>query len=338
VPGSTLTAQADDQIAKTRVTVDRSDVGVDLVLTPGARVAGRVIFEGTSRRPDGLEVVAVPPEQGGGPEPPRNNYQPARIRPDGSFRLTRLLGTLELRVVPDTRGWRPKSITAGGRSLLDIAVDFTGGEDLRDVVIVMTDRTAALTGSISSGSQTPLPASLSVLVFPRNSQQAHRARWLRPDQLGRFVVTDLSPGDYPSPPPRVDDLQWQNAAYLNRFRSAALMSRSGTARPGRSPSNGRVTMISRTLTSLALLGVVAAASGQPHRLPATVAASCGGCATGAATQPTGNRRQRRRSWACDRCRRSPAPDPRRHCRNQRGDHGDATGGNVQFSNCRRAPT
>ena len=49
---STLTAQADDQIAKTRVTVDRSDVGVDLVLTPGARVAGRVIFEGTSRRPD----------------------------------------------------------------------------------------------------------------------------------------------------------------------------------------------------------------------------------------------------------------------------------------------
>ena len=223
VPGEyTLTAQADDLIAKTRVTVDRSDVGVDLVLTPGARVAGRVIFEGTSRRPDGLEVVAVPPEQGEGPEPPRNNYQPARIRPDGSFRLTRLLGTLELRVVPDTRGWRPKSITASGRSLLDVPFEFTGGQDLRDVVIVMTDRTAALTGSISSGSQAPLPATLSVLVFPRDSQQAHRARWLRPDQLGRFVVTDLSPGDYlVAAAAEVDDLQWQNAAYLNRFRSAA---------------------------------------------------------------------------------------------------------------------
>jgi hypothetical protein len=223
VPGEyTLTAQTDDQIAKTRVTVDRSDVGVDLVLAPGARVAGRVVFEGTSRRPDGLEVVAVPPEQGGGPEPPRNNYVPARIRPDGSFRLTRLLGNLELRVVPETRGWRPKSITASGRSLLDVPVDFKAGADLRDVVIVMTDRTATLTGSVSSGSQTPLPASLSVLVFPNNPLQAHRARWLRLDQLGGFVVTDLSPGDYlVAAVADVDDLQWQNTAYLNRFRSAA---------------------------------------------------------------------------------------------------------------------
>jgi len=223
VPGEyTLTAQVDDQIAKTRVTVDRSDVGVDLVLAPGARIAGRVLFEGTSRRPDGIEVVAVPPEEISGFEPFRMNYQPARIRPDGSFRLTRLLGTLELRVGPDTRGWRPKSITAAGRSLLDVPVDFKGGEDLRDVVIVMTDRTATLTGSVNAGSQTPLPASLSVLVFPNNSLQAHRARWLRPDQRGRFVVTDLSPGDYlVAATTDVDDLQWQTAAYLGRFRSAA---------------------------------------------------------------------------------------------------------------------
>jgi hypothetical protein len=103
-----------------------------------------------------------------------------------------------------------------------VPVDFTGGEDLRDVVIVMTDRTAAVTGSVSSGSQRPLPASLSVLVFPNNALQAHRARWLRPDQLGRFVVTDLSPGDYlVAATADVDDLQWQNAAYLNRFRTAA---------------------------------------------------------------------------------------------------------------------
>ena len=67
-----------------------------------------------------------------------------------------------------------------------------------------------------------MPASLSVLVFPNNPLQAHRTRWLRPDQLGRFIVTDLSPGDYlVAATADVDDLQWQNAAYLNRFRSAA---------------------------------------------------------------------------------------------------------------------
>jgi len=79
-----------------------------------------------------------------------------------------------------------------------------------------------LVGSVSGGSQTALPATLSILVFPQNSLQAHRARWLRPDQLGRFVVNDLTPGDYlVAPAADVDDLQWQNSAYLDRFRSAA---------------------------------------------------------------------------------------------------------------------
>ena len=82
-------------------------------------------------------------------------------------------------------------------------------------------------------------------------------------------MTDLSPGDYlVAAAAEVDDLQWQNAAYLESF---SVCRNSCRARGRRDQVDhrrmGGSTMIGRTLTSLALLGVVAAASGQPHRLP-----------------------------------------------------------------------
>jgi hypothetical protein len=166
VPGEyTLTAQVDDQIAKTRVTVDRSDVGVDLVLAPGARIAGRVLFEGTSRRPDGIEVVAVPPEEMA-VRTVRMNYQPARIRPDGSFRLTRCLahwncgssGHARLAAEID-HGRRTEPARRAGR--LQRRRRSARRRD-RD------DRSHGDSHWIRQRVLRPLPASLSVLVFPNN--------------------------------------------------------------------------------------------------------------------------------------------------------------------------
>lgn len=226
-PGDyTLTAQTDDVIAMTRIAVDRSDLtGVELVLVKGARISGRVVFDGTAPRPpDGFAVVAATSEQPGGFDVPRmGGRQPARIRADGSFTVSNLIGTFELRVMPEARGWRPKSIMAGGRSLFEVPIDFKSGEDLRDVLIVMTDRSASLTGTVVGASSPSLATGISVLVFPNDGRQApHRARWVRPDQNGRFVVSDLSPGDYlVAPATDVDDLRWQTAAYLERFRLGA---------------------------------------------------------------------------------------------------------------------
>ncbi len=224
VPGDyTLTAQTDGMVAMTRLTVDRTDItGVELVLARGATVAGRVVFEGTARRPSALEVTARPPDRAVF-QLPGLTSRPARVRGDGSFTLSNLIGIVEIRVAPEARGWRPTSIIAGGRNILDVPVDFKGGENLRDVVILMTERTASLTGTLIGSPEKSTVWSVSVLLFPSDPRQApRRARWVRPDQLGRFFVDDLSPGDYlVASTTNVDDLLWQTPAFFDQFRDGA---------------------------------------------------------------------------------------------------------------------
>jgi hypothetical protein len=223
VPGDyTLFVQADGMVARTRLTVDRTDISnVELLLAKGATVSGRVVFEGGARRPTALEVMARPADRPAldvvGVTP-----RPARVRGDGSFSISSLLGPLELRVAPESRSWRPKSILLGGRNVLDVPLDFKAGEEFRDVTIVLSDRTASLGGTVANVSA-PLTTGLSVLVFPGDPRQAaRRARWIRTDQHGRFLVSDLSPGDYfVAVAAAVDDSQWQTPAYLDHLRAGA---------------------------------------------------------------------------------------------------------------------
>ena len=224
-PGDyTLIAQTSDLIAITQVTVDRSDVtGVVLALAPGARISGRVVFDGTTPRPpESFAVEAIARDQRIGIDPPRMGSQSARVRPDASFTMSNVIGTCELRVSPQGRGWRPKSITVGGRSLLDVPIDFKSGDELRDVVVVLTDRTSELDGVVVAAPEARANG-VSVLVFADDRRQApRRSRWVRPDQNGRFVVSDLAPGEYLiALATDVDDRLWQTAAYLDRFRQDA---------------------------------------------------------------------------------------------------------------------
>jgi len=223
-PGDyTLAAQANGMIATTRLTVDRTDISnVELLLAKGAAVSGRVVFEGLAPRPGAVEVMArpyLPAIDVPGVTTPR----PGRVRSDGSFVLSGLLGALELRVAPDARGWRPKSILLGGRNVLDVPIDFKSGEDFRNVTIVMTDRTASLNGTVANAPPPVLATALSVLVFPEDAgQAARRTRWVRPDQHGRFVASDLAPGRYfVAVAVDVDDVLWKTPAYLERLRAGA---------------------------------------------------------------------------------------------------------------------
>jgi Carboxypeptidase regulatory-like domain len=220
-----LLAQANDLVAVAQVTVERTDItGIELVLAKGARVSGRVLFEGTSPRPpEGFIVAARGRDQRLPIDPSQTGGQPARVRADGSFVMSSVIGACELRVMPEGRGWRPKSITAAGRNLLDVPLEFKGGEELRDVLIVMTDRTAELIGTIAGTAQSVPATELSVLVFAEDPRQVpRRAHWVRPDQTGRFVVSNLSPGSYlVALASDVDDALWQTAAYLDRFRPNA---------------------------------------------------------------------------------------------------------------------
>jgi len=96
-------------------------------------------------------------------------------------------------------------------------------QDLRDVVIVLSDRSTTLTGLVHDARGTPV-TDVSVLVFADDRRLLPgRARWIKPDHLGTFVASGLPAGTYlVALAAQVDDLRWSTAEYLNAFRDQAM--------------------------------------------------------------------------------------------------------------------
>ena len=120
-----------------------------------------------------------------------------------------------------------KDVVFHGRSLLEAPLIFSGNETITDVEVILSNHQSTLTGVVTTADAGHAAvADYSVLVFPsdpgrlRNTERW--ARWVRPRLRGDFVVDDLLPGDYLAVAvAEVDDTQWQNADYLERFRSRA---------------------------------------------------------------------------------------------------------------------
>jgi len=106
---------------------------------------------------------------------------------------------------------------------LNLPLDFAGGEDLRDIVIVLTQQTTELAGTVTDANGHPV-SSVSVLVFADDRRRLPaRAQWVRPDTLGHFTAAGLPAGDYLiALAEDVDDREWATAAYLERYRPQAV--------------------------------------------------------------------------------------------------------------------
>jgi hypothetical protein len=228
-PGDyTLIAQNQNGAAMQHVTVGELDVtGIQLTLAKGARISGRVVFDGTAPPSARVSVEASSPEPGEAVAmmgAAAGSSLSVPTRPDGTFTLTGIVGRRELTVnARSITGWRVKSITAGGRDVLNLPLDFAGGEDLRDVVIVLTQQTTDLIGTVTDANGRAV-SGVSVLVFADDRRRLPgRARWVRPDTLGHFAVDGLPAGDYlVALAEDVDDRQWSTAAYLERYRAQAI--------------------------------------------------------------------------------------------------------------------
>ena len=221
-----LVAQSTSGVAMQRIAVDQNDIsGLQLVLARGAHISGRVVFDGSAPPPTRNVVVEAwsPDLLRGVPIiRPAGMMGSGRVGANGAFVLTGMIGQREIRVSELPRGWDVESITAGGRSLLDMPMDFKGEEDLRDVTIVLTDQATELSGTVTDANRTPVNT-VSLVVFADDRRQLpRRARWVRPDHLGRFVVSGLPPGEYlVVVVEEVDDVNWSTLEYLDRFRSQA---------------------------------------------------------------------------------------------------------------------
>ena len=98
------------------------------------------------------------------------------------------------------QGWMLKSVSLNGQDITDTPMEFTPGQTVGGVQVVMTKRIANLSGAVTDSRGNPA-LDATVVVFPADEQlwtfQSRFVRAARPDQDGRYRVSALpSPAEY----------------------------------------------------------------------------------------------------------------------------------------------
>ena len=202
------------------------ETSVTLTLGPGARIAGRVLFDGSSPPPVLTSVrLGV---RGAGPDaavpPPGLSNGPVSVKGDGSFELTGVIGTIELQAMSPLPGWTLRAVRYGDRDLLDEPLTLTGGEAIAGVQAVFTDQLAAVSGTSVDVEGRPSPG-CTIALFPEDGKTrfgSRRTRLLRADQNGRFSMSDLPIGSYlAAAMPDIDAAGWLTVDSLSRLQTIA---------------------------------------------------------------------------------------------------------------------
>jgi Carboxypeptidase regulatory-like domain len=197
------------------VSVGETDVtGLSLVLRPGARLSGRIQFDGTREipaaaqlqrasisimpvetRPFGdmpqVRVDAVGRFTTGGFAPGRYQISGAGVPPLPTAGPPAAAGP----------GWTFKSATLNGHSLTDDPFE-VAEEDIAGIVITFTDRTTQITGVVADSKGQP-DKTADVIVLAADSQSwkdglpnTRRNRAARASLTGVYEFSGLPPGEY----------------------------------------------------------------------------------------------------------------------------------------------
>jgi hypothetical protein len=148
-----------------------------------------------------------------------------RVKADGSFEMSGLLGSIVLEPGAPIPGWTLEAMRSGSRDLLDEPLALSGTENIGDIELVFSDRLGTLSGTTVDDRGTVSPG-CAVVVLPAEGELrsgSDRSRLQRSDQTGRFVVSDLRPGNYLAAGiANVDPSRWRSADYRDRVRSVAF--------------------------------------------------------------------------------------------------------------------
>jgi hypothetical protein len=217
------------------VTVLGADVeGVSLVTGASGTISGRLVTDeglapiaagavsSSSRTGAQLRVSARPLD-------PDSTYQRftednGRVRDDGSFELTDVIGLQRLSVAPLASGWAVKEIASDGKDYADGPIDVRSGQSIEGVTIVITNKFPTLRGQLVD--EKLQPAEGTVILFPDDSSKwgegSRLVRSARPDMTGLFEIKFVPPGDYLVAP--VDYAQtgaWDDPDFLKTLQDTA---------------------------------------------------------------------------------------------------------------------
>jgi hypothetical protein len=200
------------------------EITTTLVLTPGRRMSGRVVFNGSTPPPPGGVTLDVRAAGNLNLKTTFSRTGPAKTNPDGTFEITGLAGRVLLGLAAPVPGWTLASAMYNGRDLSDTPVDFDGNEDISGVEVVLTDSVPELSGTTVQPDGTAARG-CTVMFFPEPRELAfnsRRTRLLRSDQNGRFSIVEVPEGAYfIAATSDVEASTWLTEDYLDFLRPRA---------------------------------------------------------------------------------------------------------------------
>jgi hypothetical protein len=195
----------DTRWIKEHVSVGAQDLDLTLSLARGARLSGRVVFDGTSPPPPARQLEGMPIRLLAADGADLGFVPLSGVEAAGRFRLVGIppgayeLETsfeLSLRDPP----WRLRSIKALGNDVTGRAIQ-VGVQDVTDIVLTYTDRRTTIAGTLHDASGQPL-AGGSVVVFPTDRSLWTSTMTWSPVRVGQsvergvFDVSVVGAGEY----------------------------------------------------------------------------------------------------------------------------------------------
>jgi hypothetical protein len=123
----------------------------------------------------------------------------ARVRDDWTFEVTGLFDRRRFRINTAPTGWYLKSVTQDGTDVTDTGIDFSQGQKISNVEIVLTQRAGTLSGTVQDAREKPVTDFVVVAFSADSSRWGYLTRYVRsarPNQDGRFSVTGLPADEY----------------------------------------------------------------------------------------------------------------------------------------------
>jgi hypothetical protein len=162
----------DREVALLPFRIDGLDIdGLVVATSRVATVAGRLVFEDAAppNRTSGMQVLGSPERsraRSGIMGPPPS----AQVQDDLTFQLSGLSGPTLITVSGAPENWIVKSVRYRGEDITDVPADFTGGREGDRLEIVLSNRGARVSGTVTDDRGKPFNGL--VVLLP-----ADRARW-----------------------------------------------------------------------------------------------------------------------------------------------------------------
>jgi len=203
--------------------------GVNLLMAPGATLAGKVTFEGATQ-PMPAEIARIRIglwAPAGGSLPIFNSNMNTTPRNDGTFSIPDVpAGERMFRVSGAPASWALKTVYLDGRDVTDSMFPVRAGETAGNVSIIFTDRGTELSGAVRDADDRALLAGFTVVAFPVDNlmwkPQSRLIQAARPDKNGAFTIRGLPPGEYYLQ--AIDDVdqgEWYDPTFLEALRRGA---------------------------------------------------------------------------------------------------------------------